>query len=148
MESRTVIALSMNISLDNDLVMRTSAYLLWIHCPADGAGLDFPASGVVWENPYPRELTDQHRRAAANIAIATHRCYRVPVPDDVTDYVRAGLCRALDARKQEKIGDILILILNDEDISEIVNSVLTEEDVKCSRIMDMHAFKGKHFLSN
>ena len=156
MESRTVIAITLNSTLQNDLVMRTTAYLLWIRCPADGAIDDLPASGLVYENPYPREHTVQHCRAEATIAAATHMCYIVPVLDDDKDYVRAGLRAALDGRKQKKIGDILIL--TDGDISDIVNSVLTEEDVKgerkkkgekdSSRIEDMHAFKGKHFLIN
>ena len=157
MESRTVIALTMNPYLDNDLVMRTTAHLLWVRCPEDAAGYGFPASGIVWDNPYPRdELTDQHSRAEATIAAASHWCYIVPVLDDDDEYTRNGLSRALDVRKQENIGNILILI--DRDISDIVKSVLTEKDVKGEkrkkgekdsiRIIDMHAFKGKHFLFN
>ena len=46
----------------------TTAYLLWIHCPEGGTGDYIPPSGPVWETPYPRELTDQHHRAAATIA--------------------------------------------------------------------------------
>ena len=141
-----MIAIILNDVLSNDLVMRTTAYFLWIRCPADGAGIQFPASSVVYENPYPREHTVQHCRAEATIAAATHMCERVQVLDDETDYVRAGLRAVLNVRKQKKIGDILIL--TDGDISDIVNSVLTEEDVKGSRIEDMHAFKGKHFLFN
>ena len=146
MESRTIIAITLRASLNNDLVMRTTAYLLWIHSPADVGGNNFPASGLVYENPYPREHTVQHCRAEAIIAYATYRCYRVPVLDDDKDYVRAGLRMALYVRKRKNIGDILIL--TDGDIRDIVNSVLTEEDVKGSRIEDMHAFKGKHLLFN
>ena len=154
MESRTVIAVTLQPSLDNDLVMRTTAHLLWVRCPENGEG-NVPASGIVWDNPYPRdELTDQHSRAAIAIAAASHRCDIVLVLDDDKEYIRNGLSGALDLRKQENIGNILILI--DGDISDIVNAVLTEKDVKGERrkkgekdsirIMDMHTFKGKHFF--
>ena len=157
MESRTVIAVTLYPGLDNDLVMRTTAHLLWVRCPEDGAGYGFPASGIVWDNPYPRdELTDQHSRAEATIAAASHRCYIVLVLDEDAEYTRNGLSVALDVRKQKNIGNILILI--DGDISDIVMSVLTEKDVKGERrkkgekesirIMDMQKFKGKHFLFN
>ena len=147
MESRTVIAVPLDPILDNDLVMRTTACLLWISCPAGGAGIYMPPSGIVWENPY-REDTDQHRRAAASIAIATHRCGMVAVLDEDAAYYHAGLSEALEVRKQENIGNILILI--DGDIRDIVNALLEDEkqDVKGSRIEDMAAFTGKHFLSN
>ena len=147
MESRTVIAVTLAPVLDNDLVMRTTACLLWIHCPADGGGLYLPASGLDWENPY-REDTDQHHRAAASIAAATHRCDRVAVLEEDTEYMRAGLSGALDLMKQKNIGNILILI--DGDFRDIVNVLLEDEkqDVKGSRIEDMAAFTGKHFLSN
>ena len=146
MESRTVIAVTLAPGLDNDLVMRTTACFLWIHCPADG-GQYLPASGLDWENPY-REDTDQHRRAAASIAATTHRCDMVAVLDEDTEYMRAGLSEALDVRKQKNIGYILILI--DGDIRDIVNDLLEDEkqDVKGIRIEDMAAFTGKHFLSN
>ena len=145
MESRTVIAVTLAPTLDNDLVMRTTACFLWIHCPADG-GQYLPASGLDWENPY-REDTDQHHRAAASIAAATHRCDMVAVLDN-DEYLHAGLSRALEVRKQENIGNILILI--DGDIRDIVNDLLEDEkqDVKGIRIEDMAAFTGKHFLSN
>ena len=147
MESRTVIAVTLQPGLDNDLVMRTTACLLWIHCPADGGGLYLPASGLDWENPY-REDTDQHHRAAATIAATTHRCYMVVVLDEDAAYLHAGLSRALEVRKQENIGNILILI--DGDFRDIVNDLLEDEkqDVKGIRIEDMAAFTGKHFLSN
>ena len=147
MESRTVIAVTLHATLDNDLVMRTTACFLWIHCPADGAGQYLPASGLDWENPY-REDTDQHHRAAASIAAATHRCDRVVVLDEDAAYLHAGLSRALEVRKQENIGNILILI--DGDFRDIVNDLLEDEkqDVKGIRIEDMAAFTGKHFLSN
>ena len=158
MESRTVIAVTLYPGLDNDLVMRTTAHLLWVCCLEVGAGYGLPASGIVWDNPYPRdELTDQHSRAAIAIVAASHWCYIVPVLDD-DEYTRTGLSGALEVRKRKNIGNILILI--DGDISDIVNSVLTEEDVKGerkkkgekdvkgSRIEDMHAFIGKHFLFN
>ena len=155
MESRTVIAVTLQPSLDNDLVMRTTANLLWVCCLEVGAGYGLPASFIVWDNPYPRdELTDQHSRAEATIAAASHRCDRVLVLDEDKEYTRNGLSEALDVRKLENIGNILILI--DGDISDIVKSVLTEKDVKGERmkkgekdsirIMDMHTFKGKHFL--
>ena len=146
MESRTVIAVTLEPGLDNDLVMRTTACLLWIRCPADG-GIYLPASGLDWENPY-REDTDQHHRAAASIAAATHRCYKVVVLDEDTAYLHAGLSRALEVRKQKNIGNILILI--DGDFRDIVNDLLEDEkqDVKGIRIEDMAAFTGKHFLSN
>ena len=147
MESRTVIAVTLHTALNNDLVMRTTACFLWIHCPADGRGIYLPASGLDWENPY-REDTDQHRRAAASIAAAAHRCYMVAVLDKDTEYMYSGLSKALDVRKQEKIGYILILI--DGDFRDIVNDLLEDEkqDVKGIRIEDMAAFTGKHFLSN
>ena len=146
MESRTVIAVTLHPVLDNDLVMRTTACFLWIHCPADG-GQYLPASGLDWENPY-REDTDQHHRAAASIAAATHRFYRVVVLDEDAAYLHAGLSTALEVRKQENIGNILILI--DGDFRDIVNVLLEDEkqDVKGIRIEDMAAFTGKHFLSN
>ena len=146
MESRTVIAVTLNSTLDNDLVMRTTACLLWIHCPADGLGAYWPASGLDWENPY-REDTDQHHRAAASIAAATHICDMVGVLDN-DEYLHAGLSRALEVRKQENIGNILILI--DGDFRDIVNDLLEDEkqDVKGIRIEDMAAFTGKHFLSD
>ena len=155
MESRTVIAVTLYPGLDNDLVMRTTAHLLWVCCLEGGAG-NVPTSGIVWDNPYPRdELTDQHSRAAIAIVAASHWCYIVPVLDDDDEYTRNGLSRALDVRKQENIGNILILI--DRDISDIVKSVLIEKDVKGERrkkgekdsirIMDMHTFKGKHLFN-
>ena len=146
MESRTVIAVTLQATLVNDLVMRTTACFLWICCPAEGAG-NLPASGLDWENPYPED-TDQHRRAAAIIAAATHICYRVVVLDEDAAYLHAGLSQALEVRKQENIGNILILI--DGDLRDNVNDLLEDEklDVEGIRIEDMAAFTGKHFLSN
>ena len=146
MESRTVIAVTLHPGLDNDIVMRTTACFLWIPCPGEG-GLGLPASGLDRENPY-REDTDQHHRAAASIAAATHRCDMVVVLDEDAAYLHAGLSRALEVRKQENIGNILILI--DGDFRDIVNVLLEDEkqDVKGLRIEDMAAFTGKHFLSN
>ena len=68
----------------------------------------------------------------------------VAVLDKDAAYLHAGLSRALEVRKQENIGNILILI--DGDIRDIVNDEM--KDVKGIRIEDMAAFTGKHFLSN
>ena len=100
MESRTVITTSMQPGIDNDALMRCTAYFIAICCPEDAVAYSLSELKVDYINPYEQN-TEKYERAEINIKKRSHKCTLVALLNGDSENICIG------------VGDALVYILKE-----------------------------------
>ena len=157
MESRTVITTSMQPGIDNDALMRCTAYFIAICCPEDAVSYSLSELQVDYLNPYDQN-TKQHGRAEMNIKKRSHKCTYVALLEGDSKNICIALSDAFAYIHKEKIRNVIVLReevmaglvtkLVDEFLDFNVKEVARERRVESIKTIDIQEFEGKHVLCN